>query len=109
MALAYKVLGQSAPTAATLTDLYTVPSATTAIVSSVAVCNTSTSATTFRIAVRINNAAISTASYVAYEIPINGVSTTEVALGITMGTADVLTVYSLSGTCSFNAFGVQIV
>lgn len=109
MALAYKVLGQSAPSATTLTTLYTVPASTTAIVSSVAVANTSASATTFRIAVRIAGATISTASYVAYEVPINGNSTTEVALGITMGTADILTVYSLSGTVSFNAFGVEIV
>jgi hypothetical protein len=39
MATAYKVLGQVAPAATTATTVYTVPSATEAVVSSVTVCN----------------------------------------------------------------------
>ena len=109
MALTYKVLGQSAPTAATLTDLYTVPSATYAIINSVVVCNTGSSSTTFRVAVSKNAASDTLAQYVAREVQINGNSTTELALGITMDAADVLRVYSTSGTLSFNAFGVEIV
>ena len=109
MALTYKVLGQSLPTATTQTTLYTVPASTTAIVSTISVCNQSTSAATFRVAVRVAGAALTASQYVAYEVPITGSSVTELALGITMGAADVLTVYSSSGTLSFNAFGVQIV
>lgn len=109
MALTYKVLGQSAPAAATLTNIYTVPSATYAIINSVVVCNTGSSSTTFRVSVAQNGASDTLAQYVAREVQINGNSTTELALGITMDAADVLRVYSTSGSLSFNAFGVEIV
>lgn len=109
MALTYKVLGQSAATASTNTTLYTTPSATSTIINSVVVCNTGSSATTFRVAVRPNGETIALKHYVAYEIPIAGNSTTELSLGITMDASDILMVYSTSGTLSFNAFGVEIV
>lgn len=109
MALTYKVLGQSAPTAATLTNLYTVPSSTFCIINSVVVCNTGSTSTTFRVSVAQNAAADTLAQYVAREVQINGNSTTELALGITMDASDILRVYSTSGTLSFNAFGVEIV
>ena len=109
MALTYKVLGQSAPAAATLTSLYTVPSTTFAIINSLVVCNTGSSATTFRVSVAQNGAADTLAQYVAREVQINGNSTTELALGITMDASDILRVYSTSGTLSFNDFGVEIV
>ena len=108
MALVYKVLGQSAATASTNTTLYTVPASTSTIINSVVVCNTNPSATTFRVAVRPNGEAIALKDYVAYEIPIARSATTELSLGITMDASDILTVYSTSGTLSFNAFGVEI-
>ena len=40
MATTYKVLGQSAPSATTATTLYTVPAATSTVVSSISVVNT---------------------------------------------------------------------
>jgi len=46
MPTTYKVLGQSAPSATTATTLYTVPSATSAVVSTLVVANrAATSAT----------------------------------------------------------------
>lgn len=108
MALTYKVLGQAIPAAATLTDLYTVPSATFAIINSIVICNTNSSATTFRISVAQDGATDTLAQYVAREIQIAGNATSEFAMGITMDAADRLRVYSTSGSCSFNAFGVEI-
>ena len=52
MAATYKVLGQSAPSATTETTLYTVPSSTSSIVSTITVCNRDTASGTFRIAIR---------------------------------------------------------
>jgi hypothetical protein len=49
MATTYKVLGQSNPSATTATTLYTVPSATSTIVSTITVANLAGSAATFRI------------------------------------------------------------
>jgi hypothetical protein len=42
MPTTYKVLGQSAPAAVTATTLYTVPSATQTVVSTIVIANTAT-------------------------------------------------------------------
>lgn len=52
MANTLKVLGQSAPGAASQTTLYTVPAATSTVVSSIVVCNRSATPTSFRVAVQ---------------------------------------------------------
>lgn len=104
----YKVLGQSAPAATTLTTLYTVPSATEAVISTVVVCNRSASARTFRIAVRPNGAAISNEHYLAYDVTVGASDSTTLTLGITMDASDVLSVYGSTTDLSFTAFGSEI-
>ena len=52
MAFGYKILGQAAPADTNNADLYTVPSATEAIVSSIAVANVTATAATYRIYIR---------------------------------------------------------
>lgn len=108
MPTAYKVLGQSAPTAATLTTLYTVPSATQTIVSTVVVCNRSASARQFRIAVRPDGAAIANQHYLAFDVTVGASDSTTLTLGITMDAADVLSVYGSTADLSFTAFGSEI-
>ena len=104
MGAAIATPSQSAPTAATLTTLYTVPSATTAVVSSVVVCNRSSTATTFRIAIRPLGAAIADAQYLYYDFPIAGNDTFIATIGITLVATDVVSVYNTLATCSFNLF-----
>jgi len=70
MATTYKVLGQSNPAAATDTTLYTVPSATETVVSTITVANLGTSGL-FRIAVRPAGATIANQHYIAYDVPLN--------------------------------------
>ena len=57
MATTYKLLGQSNPTANTLTDVYTVPAATQAVISTIAICNQSATNASYSIAVSNNGAA----------------------------------------------------
>ena len=66
MANTYKVLGQSSPAATTLTSLYTVPAATSAVTSTLTVCNYGVS-TTVRVAVRPAGAGIANQHYIIYE------------------------------------------
>ena len=54
----YKVLGQVNPVANQITTLYTVPSLNTAVVSTVTICNLSSTAATFRLSVQPQGAAI---------------------------------------------------
>lgn len=108
MANAYKVLGQSAPSATTATTLYTVPSATEAVVSSIVVANRAATAGSFRLSVRPNGAAQANEHYLAYDVPIAANDSTTLTLGITMDAADVITVYASSADMSFNVFGSEI-
>lgn len=108
MATTYKVLGQSNPSATTLTTLYTVPSATNAVISSITVANLAATSATFRIAVRPAGAAIANSQYIAYDITLGASDTTVLTMGVTMNATDVLSVYASSATVTFSAFGSEI-
>lgn len=109
MATNYKVLGQSNPSATTATTLYTVPSATQAVVSTIVVANlSSTTAATFRIAVRVAGASLANSQYIAYDVTVGAADSTALTLGITLGAADVLTVYASTANVTFSAFGSEI-
>lgn len=102
-----KVLGQANPSAATLTDAYTVPGATTATVSSIMVANRSSVATAFRISVAVAGAADSNEQYLYYDIAIPGNDTFAATLGVTLAATDVVRVYATLATLSFQIYGVQ--
>ena len=106
MADTYKVLGQSDPVVTTLTDAYTVPALTSAIISTITIANRST-ATSFRISIAIAGAADSNEQYIAYDVAIGANETQTLTLGITLGAADVVRVYATLATLSFNIFGVE--
>jgi glucose-6-phosphate dehydrogenase assembly protein OpcA len=108
MPTTYKVLGQSAPSATTLTTLYTVPSATTAVISSIVIANRDASSATYRIAVRPDGAAIANSQYIAYDVTVGASDSTVLTLGITMDAADVLSVYGSTANLTFSAFGSEI-
>jgi hypothetical protein len=108
MATTYKVLGQVNPAATTATTLYTVPSATNTVVSTIVICNQAASAGSFRIAVRPAGAALAAQHYVAYDVAIAANDTKAITLGLTLATTDVVTVYASAATMSFNAYGSEI-
>lgn len=103
-----KVLGQSAPAATTLTDIYTVPASTSAVVSTVVVCNRSATGTSFRISVAPAGAADTVAHYQYYDLTIAGNDTFNATLGITLATTDKIRVYATLATLSFTVYGVQL-
>jgi len=108
MATIYKVLGQSAPAATTATNVYTVPAATEAVVSTIIVANRSGTAGSFRLSVRPAGASQANQHYLAYDVPIGGADSTTLTLGITLAATDVITVYASSANMSFNVFGTEI-
>ena len=108
MATTYKVLGQVNPSATTATTLYTVPSATQTVVSTMTICNTGAYPTTYRIAVRPDAATLATQHYIAYDSTIAPQDTVTLTLGITIDAADVVTVYAGTATLAFNLFGSEI-
>lgn len=108
MASTYKVLAQVKPTATTLTDGYTVPGATQAVVSTIVVTNQSATPTAFRLSIAVAGAADTAKQYIAYDVPIGANETQTFTLGISLGAADVVRVYNTLATLSFNVFGVEI-
>ena len=108
MATTYKVLGNVNPAAATATTLYTVPGATSTIVSTINICNQAAANATYRIAVRPAGAALAANQYIAYDTVIPSNDSIALTLGITLGNSDVVTVYANSTTLSFLAFGTEI-
>ena len=107
MANTLKVLGQQNPSATTLTTLYTVPASTSTVASSIVVCNRSSTATSFRVAIRPAGAAIANEHYIYYDCPIGSNGTFIATIGITLATTDVVSVYATLATLSFNLFGQE--
>lgn len=109
MANAYKVLGQIDLTTTDLTAVYTVPSATEAVLSTVVLANRTASATTFKIAIRPDGASISNSHYLAYDVPLAANDSTTLTLGITLDAADVFEVAAGDANAvSVNVFGTEI-
>jgi hypothetical protein len=107
MATTIKVLGQSNPSATTLTTLYTVPALTSAVCSSLTICNRSATATSFRVAIRPSGASISNEHYLYYDVAIAGNDTFIATIGITLATTDVVSVYATLATLSFHLYGQE--
>jgi hypothetical protein len=102
----YKVLGQLAATT-TATAVYTVPSSTEAVVSTITVANRSASVRTYRIILRPNDETLADKHYLAYDVSIAANDTTALTLGITMDAADKLYVSGSTNDLTFNVFGSE--
>jgi len=108
MASVYKVLGQSNPSATTLTDVYTVPGATSAVVSTIVVCNRSLVPTTYRLGIAPAGAGTALQHYLAYDAPIDANETITFTLGLTLAATDVVRIYAVLATISVNVFGEEL-
>lgn len=104
----YKVLGQSAPSATTNTDIYTVPASTQTVVSTIAVCNRGATSATYRIAIRVAGSALSNEEYIAFDTAITANNSTMITIGVTLNATDVVTVYASNANLSFSLFGSEI-
>lgn len=109
MATTYKVLAQANPAATTETLLYTVPSSTEAVISTIAVCNQSGTSGTYRIAVRPSADATTTAKhYIVYGATVAGSDAILLTLGITLAAGDKILIFASSANQSYSVFGSEI-
>jgi hypothetical protein len=108
MPTVYKTLGQSSPAATTETDLYTVPAATSAVASSVIVCNRSAVLATFRISIAVGGGATANKDYIYYDLPIGANDTFIATIGVTLATTDKVKVYASNTNLSFSLYGSEI-
>lgn len=111
MATSYKVLGQLKPSAGTLSDLYTVPSNTETVISTITIANMGPTSTTYRIAIAKDGAATGISSmeqYLVYDTTVPALDSLALTLGITLNAADVIRVESYSGLVAFQVFGSEV-
>lgn len=106
MGIAYQILGQVYPAAATPTTLYTVPAATSAVISTLSIANLGVS-TTYRVAARKAGAALASQHYQAYDVPLAANNSVMLTVGYTLAATDVVTVQSASGAVAFSLFGAE--
>ena len=108
MTYTYKVLGQSAPAATTHTAAYTVPGATSAIVSTIVICNRESAINMFRVEITDNVGAVANEEYIVYDAEIGANDTITLTLGISLEATKIVGVYASDTNLSFNVFGVEI-
>jgi len=95
---------QSAPGTSNA-DLYTVPSDTEAVISTIAVANTTTSAVTYRIFVRIGGAtAAQGTNSLVYDSTVSANNTSFLTVGVALAASDVVTVRASASNVVFTAF-----
>jgi len=108
--MAYKVLGQVAAAATTAENLYTVPSGSSAVVSTIVVANRSTSARTYRLAIKpTTGTSLADSHYIAYDVSVAANDSTALTLGITLASGNVIVTYaSAASSLTFTAFGSEL-
>jgi hypothetical protein len=105
-------LAQNMPNSSTLTNIYTVPNATTAAVSSILIANLNLTgvAANLRMSLAVGGAGdtgFPSAQYFC-SCTLNPQDMMEITTGISMGTGDVLRAYSDQDNVSFTVSGVQV-
>lgn len=90
-----------------LISLYTVPSATSTVCSTLVVCNQGVTAN-FRVAVRPLGATLDMKHYIVYDNYVNQYDTVFLTVGLTLATTDVVSVYAGTSSVSFSLFGSEL-
>ena len=108
MATNYQILGQTSPTATTNVDLYTVPSDTSAVCSTLSICNRGATTAFFRVAVRPAGATLANEHYIIYDTFVNPNDSVFLTLGMTLAETDAMTIYSTTSNLSFTLFGATL-
>lgn len=105
---AIKVLGQTAPASGVLTDSYTVPASASAAISSIVVCNQTSSYAGIRISVAVSGAADDPKQYIYYDLLCDPKNTFVATVGITLSENDIVRVFSDIDGVSFQFFGTEV-
>jgi hypothetical protein len=108
MAITYKILGQSNPTANTSNTVYTVPASNSAVISTIVVCNLSANASSFRIATVPSGSSIANQHYINFNTPIPGNDSIAITIGVTLAANDSIIANNASSNISISVFGSEI-
>ena len=114
MPTAYKILGQTLPTANLLSNVYVVPTSTSAIISTITVCNQSSANANVDIMIRPINETLANKHYLIKGVTIPRADTMILSPGITLNASVIVAVNNAvvtgetAANVSFNVFGVEL-
>ena len=111
MAQSFKRLGAINPSANTQTNVYVVPAATSAVISTITICNQTASNASYSLALMNSsefNAAAPTATYIIRGGVVPAADTIAITLGLTANAGAVLAANTNSANISIGAFGSEI-
>lgn len=105
-----KRLGATTVTANADTELYQTPASTTASISSIVVCNTGSTARTFRIALvdATSVGSVATEDYIYYDLTIPANQTFICTAGLTMAADTIILVRASHAEVVFSAYGAEV-
>lgn len=95
----------------TYANLYNTGAASTAVVSTISVCNTASATATYRISIvpsSASAAAPSASNWIVYDAAVAANDTTLLTIGATLGNSQFIRVSSSANTVTFNAFVSEI-
>lgn len=109
MPTTYKVLGQTQGTAGVTTyaTVYTVPASTSAVISTITICNQASADATYRVAVA-SASTPATAEFLAFGATVKANDTVTLTLGLTLEATKRIVISSSANTTSFGVFGSEI-
>ena len=111
MANTYKRLGAINPSANTQTNVYVIPAATEAVISTVAICNQGANSTTYSLALMPSSIFASPAGaahFLVKNAALAGSDTIFLTVGLTANAGSVLVANTPNASISFSAFGSEI-
>lgn len=111
MAQTYKRLGAINPTANTQTNVYVVPAATEAVISTIIVCNQSASNASYSLAMMTAsefNASAPAATFLVRGATVPAADSIILTIGLTANAGSVLAANTGNANISFAAFGSEI-
>jgi hypothetical protein len=109
MATAYKYAQvQGTASTGTYATLYTTPSATEAVISSLVITNQASSDVTVRIGMDTTAGTPGASEWLVYDAVVAGNDTVALTLGVTMPASNFIRVSSSANTCNFTAFLSEI-
>jgi hypothetical protein len=112
MAQTYKRLGAINPTANTQANLYVVPASTSAVISTITICNQTASNASYSLALMNSsefNAAAPTATYIIRGGVVPASDTVALTLGLTANAGSILAANTSNSSISILAFGTEVV
>ena len=109
MATAYKYAQvQGTASTGTYATLYTTPSATEAVISSLVITNQASSDVTVRIGLDTTAGTPGASEWLVYDAVVAGNDTIALTLGVTLDASKYVRVSSSANTCNFSAFLSEI-